>query len=272
MIDIGVAKSAFKNYVKNYNPEDCRIKLKIKHIERTSKVSKKIAEKLKLEQEDVQLAELIGLLHDIGRFEQIRRYHTFIDKDSINHALCGVQVLFDQGLIKEFVKDRQYDNIIKTAIINHNRSKIEDGLDERTLMHAKLLRDADKTDIFYSLTFEDAKPIYNKDNFEDDKITEKIYKQFTEERKINYNDITTSADILVANFAYLFDFNYKYGLEKIYENGYIDKLYNRFKFNDEETMNKYNNIYEISKREVSEMLDEQGENVVKNKIQMELHV
>ena len=37
----------------------------------------------KLYEEDIILAEAIGLLHDIGRFEQIRTYHTFIDKDSV---------------------------------------------------------------------------------------------------------------------------------------------------------------------------------------------
>ena len=256
MIDIEIAKKAFKEYVKKYNPEDCRIKLKIKHIERTSNVAKNIAEKLNLEQEDIQLAELIGLLHDIGRFEQIKRYHTFIDKDSIDHAKCGVEVLFEEGLIKEFVKDRKYDEIIKTAILNHNTPKIEEGLDKRTLMHSKLLRDADKTDIFYTLTFEDAKPIYNKEHFENDNITDKIYKQFKETRKVNYNDLTTSADILVAHFAYLYDFNYKFGLQHIYEQGYIDKLYNRFTFNNEDTTKQYNEIYEMSKKEVKKMLEE----------------
>ena len=254
MIDINEARKALKGYIKNYNPQDCRIKIKIKHIERTSKVAREIAEKLNLSKEDVDLAELIGLLHDIGRFEQIKRYHTFIDKDSIDHGLCGVQVLFEEGLIEDFVKDRQYDDIIKTSILNHNKPEIEEGLDDRTLMHSRLLRDADKTDIFYSLTFEDIQPIYNKENFEDDKISEEIYDEFMEKRQIDYKDIHTSADILVAHFAYLYDFYYKYGLESIYKNGYIDKLYNRFRFTDKDTMDKYNKIYQISKKEVEEML------------------
>ncbi len=261
MIDIERAKRTFKEYVKNYNPEDCRIKLKITHIERTSQVSKIIAKKLQLENDDIQLAELIGLLHDIGRFEQIRRYHTFIDKDSINHGVCGVQVLFDDGLIKDFVEDRQYDNIIKIAILNHNTSQIESGLDDRTMLHCKILRDADKTDIFYTLTFEDVRPIYNKDNFEEDHISDEIFNQFIQKRKINYSNIQTSADILVANFAYLYDFNYKYGLKRIYEEGYIDKLYNRFRFSDSTTMERYNKIYEISKKEVKEVLQTEGNEI-----------
>ena len=76
-IDILKAKKVFKEYVKNYNPEDGKIKIKISHIERVSQIARKLAEDLKLNQEDIELAELIGLLHDIGRFEQIKIYHTF---------------------------------------------------------------------------------------------------------------------------------------------------------------------------------------------------
>ena len=72
-------------YVMKYNPDDEKIKLKISHIERVSHIAKEIAMELNLDKEDVELAELIGLLHDIGRFEQIRIYHTFIDNKSVNH-------------------------------------------------------------------------------------------------------------------------------------------------------------------------------------------
>jgi putative nucleotidyltransferase with HDIG domain len=34
--------------------------------------ARNIAEKLKLSKEDIELAELIGLLHDIGRFEELK--------------------------------------------------------------------------------------------------------------------------------------------------------------------------------------------------------
>ena len=88
-IDIEKAKQAFKEYVKNYDQEDKQVKLKIEHIERVSQLARNMAEKLKLSEEDIALAELIGLLHDIGRFEQIRIYHTFIDKKSINHGELG---------------------------------------------------------------------------------------------------------------------------------------------------------------------------------------
>ena len=124
MIDITKAKEAFKEYVKNYDLEDKKIQLKVAHIERTSQMAKKIAENLDLEKEDIELAELIGLLHDIGRFEQLKRFNTFVDRESINHGEFGVEILFKEGKIRDFIDTSKYDEIIKKAIINHNRNRI----------------------------------------------------------------------------------------------------------------------------------------------------
>ena len=104
IIDITKARREFKEYVKRYNPEDEKVKLKIVHIQEVSRIARKLAEELRLDKEDIELAELIGLLHDIGRFEQIRIYHTFVDKDSINHGEYGVKVLFEDGLIRNLYK------------------------------------------------------------------------------------------------------------------------------------------------------------------------
>lgn len=252
LIDIEKAKIEFKKYIKNYNPEDEQVKLKISHIERTSQVAKKTAEKLNLNKEDIELAELIGLLHDIGRFEQIRKYHTFIDKISVNHGELGVKILFDDGLIRNFIKDDKYDKIIKLAILNHNKAKIQDGLSEKELLHAKIIRDADKTDIFYTLTFGDIKSIYESYDISNQEISKEIYREFIEDKIMNYKYIQTGADILVAHFAYVYDFNFKYGLQNIYEKRYIDKLYSRFHFNNVDTQTKYEKVYQYAKEYTNE--------------------
>lgn len=256
MIDIKKAKEVFKNYVQNYDPNDEKVKLKIAHIERTSAVAKETAQYLKLTEEDILLAELIGLLHDIGRFEQIKKYHTFVDKISVNHGEFGVKILFNDGIITKFIKDRKYDEIIKKAILNHNRGKIEEGLNEKELLHSKIIRDSDKTDIFYTLTFGDVKAIWEKEDFSEDKISEEIYREFMEDKAINYKNRITSADILVSHFAYVYDFNFNYGLKLIYNNGYIDKLFNRFRFKDQEVNKQYIEIYKTAKEYVKNKLEE----------------
>lgn len=252
IIDMIEAKKAFKEYVKKYNPEDEKIKIKIVHIEKVAENSKRIAQNLGLSQEDVELAELIGLLHDIGRFEQVRLYHTFVDKDSINHGKYGAKILFEDGLIRNFIKDNKFDKIIKLAIVNHNRADIEEDLTERERLHAKIIRDADKTDIFRILISGDKKAIWEKADLSDEKISDEIYREFVEDKRINYKERKTSADILVSHFNYVYDLNFPETRKIIRDNKYIDKLYQRFKFNDAETMKRFNEIYRLSKEYIEQ--------------------
>lgn len=246
------ALRAFKEYVKKYNPENERIRLKIEHIQRVARIAKQIAEEQKLSQEDVELAWLIGLLHDIGRFEQVRIYNTFNDGKSINHGEFGVKVLFEDGLIREFIDEDKYDPIIKTAILNHNRAKIEDGLNEKELLHSKIIRDADKVDIFYILTIYSKEAIWDSSDLSNERISDEIYREFKEDRIMQYKNRKSAADMLVCHFAYAFDFNFKISLKLINENGYLKKLYERHKFNDVETMRRYNDIYTTAEKYVQE--------------------
>lgn len=250
MIDIRKAKNSFKEYVKKYDLADKKIKLKVLHIERTSNIAFKLAKNLHLEQEDIELAQLIGLLHDIGRFEQVKIYNTFIDSKSINHGEYGFKILFEDGLIRNFIEDDKYDKIIKLAILNHNRNKIQEGINEKELLHCKIIRDSDKLDIFEILTFEDKKVAWESEDLSNDYISDEIYRQFMEDKTINYKDIKTNADILVTHFAYVYDFNFGYSLKYLKDSNNLEKLYKRFVFNDNDIQNKYDKIYGRAKKHI----------------------
>lgn len=251
-IDIEKAKDAFKEYVKNYDPEDKQVKLKIEHIERVSQLAKNMAEELKLSEEDIALAELIGLLHDIGRFEQIRIYHTFTDKKSINHGEFGAKVLFEDGLIRKFIETDEFNEIIKLAIINHNRDNIQEGLTERQLLHAKLIRDADKTDLFHLFITGEEKILWETDNMNNEIVTEEIYREFIEDKHIKFKNIETSGDLLVGHFAYIYGLYFKPALKIFKDKKYVDQLYNRFNFENKETAEKFKVIYEKAKQYIEE--------------------
>ena len=111
MLDNTKARQVLKTYIGKYDFSNPRIKLKADHIFRVADVSKKIATELNLTKEEIDLAELIGLLHDIGRFEQLRIYDTFKDSESVNHAEMGIKVLKENNFIKEFCNDEKYDII-----------------------------------------------------------------------------------------------------------------------------------------------------------------
>ena len=87
-----------------------------------------------MDKENIELAKIIALLHDIGRFEQIKGFKEF-DDTKIEHAEFGVKVLFKDNLIRKFIKEEKYDNIIQKAIYNHNKYKIEENLNDIELLH-----------------------------------------------------------------------------------------------------------------------------------------
>ena len=96
------------------------------------------AENMNLSEEQVKLATLIGLLHDIARFEQMKRYGTYKDKISIDHGDFAIEILEKDNFIRKFIETDKYDNIIKIAIKNHNKYKIE-NLEGEELLQSKII-------------------------------------------------------------------------------------------------------------------------------------
>lgn len=254
MIDFKYAMAAFKKYIENFDFKYGKIDLKIRHTYGVVKVSEYIANKLNLNNEDIELAKLIALLHDIGRFEQIRQSDSFIDNKDMDHAILGNNILFKDNLIRDFIEDTQYDNIISKAILNHNRLYIEDGLTERELLHAKIIRDADKTDNFRVKAEEDFKNIIdnsNKDILENDIISENIFNDFMNSKIIVREDRKTHMDFWVSYIAFIFDYNYKFGLEYIKEMNYINIIVDRLDYKNANTRQKM----ELIRKHALEFID-----------------
>ena len=227
MIDIKNAYLEFNKYISQFNPNEGRIKLKIDHIKRVSLLSKKIAQNLHLSQEQVKLAELIGLFHDIGRFRQAELYNTFNDKISINHAELSVRVLFDENLIDNFNVEEKYKKIIKSAILNHNKNKIDENLNDDEMLFAKIIRDADKLDIFYIICEYDFPSIFWYTSFNCESISDLIMNDFVTNHVVNYSYIKSNSDQIPVFYAYIFDFNFDFSLKFVKENRYLDKFTNR---------------------------------------------
>ena len=94
IIDRQRVKEQFASYTRNYDPTDPKIALKIAHTYRVADHCEEIARSLGMNDEDIEIAWLLGMLHDIGRFEQVKRYGTFYDNQSVDHAEFGADLLF----------------------------------------------------------------------------------------------------------------------------------------------------------------------------------
>ena len=116
-IDFKVAKAAFEKYLDEYDRTDDKIHLKIVHTYCVVDAAEEIATRMHLGEEDIQLAKIIGLLHDIGRFEQIKRFHSF-EPGTMDHAVYGAELLFGkEQMIRRFVTESSFiKQLIKSII------------------------------------------------------------------------------------------------------------------------------------------------------------
>ena len=239
MINITKAEQAFADYVRNYDPQDGKVRLKIVHTYHVEQTAMRIAKDLGLDDDDVLLAALIGLLHDIGRFEQVRRFGDFRDHLTVDHAKLGADLL-EGGLLPLFVEDRQYDEIILKAIRMHNRFCIDEPLDERTMLQAKIIRDADKVDIYrvrYTDPIKDVQAC-SEEELAGSKASEEAYNAFMEHRCLDRKKITSHADGWICGAALIFDMNFAVSLKILMNEHGVDRMIDRIAYKDSETKAK----------------------------------
>lgn len=234
----------FEEYVQKYNLDNLKTKLKYEHSYRVMELSIKYAKLIGFNEYEIKLATVIGLLHDIGRFEQIKQFDTFKDNISFDHASYGVKVLFEEGLIKEFWNNQDDYEIIKFAIENHNKLEIAKTDDERALMHARLIRDTDKMDIMHIYT--DLDEIEIKVTNED--VSKRVFDSFMKHQCVSAEDVKTYNDFIVLTLSYVFDINYVECLEEFKK--YLKKFYEIVK-----SSNKFDEVYNEAIKYIDERID-----------------
>ena len=232
MIDLERAEKVFEDYSNNYDRNNLMMERKIEHTYRVKDNSNIIARSLNLIEEETNLATLIGLLHDIGRFEQQRLAHGYNDlKTGIDHAKMGVKVLFDDKKILDFLPDtRKYDKIIRIAIENHNKFKIEENLSEEEIKFCKIIRDADKLDILeiFITNSEDIEAIGKNNGYALSKdITEEFLDALFRGKQIDRKYQNYFLDWYLNTLTFLFDINYPKSFEIIKNKKYVDGTLDR---------------------------------------------
>lgn len=246
-IDRIKAAKAFKDYIENYNIEDGKIKLKITHTYKVSQLCEEIAKRIGLSNEDIDIAYLIGLLHDIGRFEQIKQYGTFYDAVSVNHAALGVKILFEEGRIRDFVEDDSEDELIRKAIQYHNAFELPKTLSKREEIFAKIIRDGDKADIFRVNVTDPMEDVYGfkEEEIFNSTVTEAVLESYRKNETILREIEKTAVDNVVSHIAFIFGIYFDESIKIVQEQGYFEKLL-QFKSKNEFTNNQLKEVRNIT--------------------------
>ena len=241
-VDRRRAQETFDSYVAGYDAENPRIALKVAHTMRVTELCERIARETGFTEAGVDLAWLCGLLHDIGRFEQLRRWDTFSDARSASHAAIGVEVLFGRGtegadalpydgtatgIIHRFIDpDDEAEAIIRAAVAHHSDFRLPGDLDARTRAFCDLVRDADKLDILRVACQDTVETVIGADEeaLLASGISPAIEDAFFEHRTASYADRVTPVDYLVNLACVAYELAYPASLEIADEEGYLYQL------------------------------------------------
>jgi len=251
-------KHVFAEYTSHYDSSDEKIRLKINHTYRVAALCDRIARSIGLDKQDTDLAWLTGMLHDVGRFEQLRRYGTFSDADSIDHAHYGVQILFEEGKIHEYLpiseEDEEY-GIIRAAIWNHSAYRINPDISGRTEMYCNILRDGDKIDILRVNHDVPLEVIYNVSTqvLKHAEVSEIVMQQFFEKHAVLRSTKTTCVDHLVGHISLAFELVYPESTRIVMEQGYLKKILN-FQSDNPVTQSQFETLKEYMKKYLESML------------------
>lgn len=233
------------DYMLAYTDDDLTVQqnfaLKREHINRVIGYTEVLTRPLNLDEELVLTAQLIALLHDIGRFEQFKNHKTFNDALSFDHAEMSVQIIDQNEWLTDLPEELQLT--IKKAILNHNKIAIPKNETEEVVLLSKIIRDADKTDILDIAVKEYALPVKNQNlhfSLELNKplsFTKSIASSIISGKLVDKKELKTITDFKLFLMAFVYDINFKKTFATINERQYLKRIF--------DTLPKSDDIFEV---------------------------
>ena len=230
----------FNAYVDSFrNLNESQIKnfaIKKEHSFRVAEIAKSISLKLELDKPNALIAKLAALFHDIGRFSQLSKYNTFDDSKSVDHAELSVEILKQEGFLQKLGCDSE--ELVFSAIFVHNKFKIPEKLSEKELLHAKILRDADKLDIFKILS-----DYYSQRNAQPNhtltwklpkgnSVSENVERDILAGKVVLKKNVVSEIDVKIMQLSWIYDLNFKCTVEYALQQRFFEKIYNSLPKND----------------------------------------
>ncbi len=227
-------KTWFNNYAAGFYGDDdyinANLKLKEDHTYAVCREMTYLTEWLGLEENDCLIAQTIALFHDVGRFEQFIKYATYNDPRSTNHCTLALDVLRKNHVLDEL--GRHEKEIIQTAIELHGTKKLPDDLEQDTALFAKLIRDADKIDVYRVVIEVYKKYMANPDRFnlelefpDEPYYSPHVVEAILECRLIDYSELRTLNDMKLLQLGWVFDVNFPETLARIRQRQFLEQIF-----------------------------------------------
>ena len=165
-----------------------------------------------------------------------------------------VEEYCNKNNIRCFVK---YEDIIKKAVFNHNKANIDESVTGQALLFSKIIRDADKLDIYRVINEDKMKDIFWYKEFDNLKMSEGLMDKFINDKFISYKDIHNNADLIYVFYGYVYDFNFSSCFKIIKENKYLDNFLIRIKdtFKSDEITQNTEKLLKICNKYMDEKIE-----------------
>ncbi len=222
----------FDTYTSRFFGEDeCvndHLRMKQEHTRRTCQEILVLAGQLALDDHQKQIAEIVALFHDVGRFPQFAEYHTFNDARSIDHSHLGVEILRREGVLNVLRReDRQW---VEAAIEHHGRKALPANLNGQALLFAKLIRDADKLDIFRIVIklyrryrADPAGFPWDLELPDEPRYSAEVFHAVMEGKLIEHAMLQTLNDMMLCKLSWVYDVNFAVTLARLREEGFLEQ-------------------------------------------------
>ncbi len=202
--------------------------LKEMHSLRVCKAILHIASRLNLDNDLLRVAEATALFHDVGRFEQYTRHHTFFDGKSEDHAAMGIRILQRENTLAAL--DKNTRELILRAVSSHNRLNIPEDEGPDCLFFCRLLRDADKLDIFalfaayYHGSNDERNAAVELDLPDTPHISEDVLTDLERGNMVRMQQLRQLNDFKLMQLAWVYDINFQPSFQIIQRRGYLEKI------------------------------------------------
>ena len=233
--DINQVYRWFDNYVGSFASEGKlpdMSEMKRTHSYEVEKVGSRLANEMKWKGDHALLATAASLLHDTGRFSQFRDYGTLYDASSVDHGERGYEEL-KRFFPKELADEEGYNAIIESARW-HNKKKLPEGIEDIYLPFCKLVRDADKIDVFRLVQdhivrgkVEELLPRHKISA----PLSESVLEEVEEYGYTSYKNVSSLADFLLLQITWILDVNYAVSIKTLDEIGAVEKIIEQLPLN-----------------------------------------
>ena len=222
----------FSEYCRSFDSDDEDVQrnntLKEEHTYHVCSNILKIGLGESLDDEEMRIAEAVALLHDVGRFEQYRQYQTFRDSISVNHAELGAQVIEDHEILAPlFPRDR---SIISNAVGSHNAYAIPKTLPDETRFFLKMVRDADKLDIwrvfieYFSLPEQERATAAGLGLPDRRRCSSNVLEHISSGKMVRLSTVKTLNDFKLMQLSWVYDLNFNTSFRILSERESIQQL------------------------------------------------